>query len=207
MKTLKHKQHRFICHALGILVIWLHFAASGLTQTTPSDPTPIAPNETASCERVPIASDAENDVENAEAYYQLGVSLFDDRCYEAAVAALTRAIELNPNDSDAYAWRGAAYDALNDVEAAIQDFNVAIQLDFPQVLSEWLSQQRPGEREEARELLDNGRRWCEPGNSIDRRSRGLSQLREALNLYIAIRDSQGESSARRAIGKCQRTQT
>ncbi|NJO74038.1 MAG: tetratricopeptide repeat protein [Leptolyngbyaceae cyanobacterium RM1_406_9] len=124
--------------------------------------------------------------------------------------ALTRAIELNPNDSDAYAWRGAAYDALNDVEAAIQDFNVAIQLDFSRVLRVWLEQQQRGAREEANMLINQGRDDCEPSRPPETRRTALVTLERALEYYEPGNplndDDAGRASVEREIEVCRRRQ-
>ncbi|WP_339384591.1 tetratricopeptide repeat protein [Oscillatoria sp. FACHB-1407] len=187
------------------MMIWLSLTSNGLAQANPIEPdVPSDPAQTIVCEREPIANDIEM---MAEACYRLGVGSIDRGRYEEAIAALTRAIELNPNDSDAYAWRAVAYDALNNVEAAIQDSREAVRLNADHVLSDWLSRQRPADEEDAYDLLSTGRRLCEPGNGLDNRSTGLGKLQAALDSYIRIRDEAGARQASEAIRLCRRRQT
>jgi tetratricopeptide (TPR) repeat protein len=49
--------------------------------------------------------------------------------YPAAIADYNQAIEINPNDAEAYSNRGNAYIDLKDYQRAIADFTKAIEID------------------------------------------------------------------------------
>ncbi|MBD1871327.1 tetratricopeptide repeat protein [Cyanobacteria bacterium FACHB-471] len=206
MNRLKSK-HLQLTRQIGIvaLLIWLNLTSAGIAQTTSNEPsTLIEPPETALCQQEAIAIDTEL---KAEACYHLGLELMDRGRYEEAVAALSRTIELNPDDSDAYLWRAAAYDAIYNIEAAMEDSLRAVELDADRVLSNWLSRQRPGEEEEADELLDTGIRLCRPPSNINSRSRGLNYIQRALNLYASTGQQEEAQRAGEAFTRCRRTQT
>ncbi|MFH1983716.1 MAG: tetratricopeptide repeat protein [Pseudomonadota bacterium] len=71
--------------------------------------------------------------ESASAYndrgrYYFAVAMGDAAYYRHAVEDLSRAIELDPGDSEKFSTRGSAHVALNDVDLAFNDFSRAIAL-------------------------------------------------------------------------------
>lgn len=66
--------------------------------------------------------------ETAEEWTAKGISFGESGEYEKAIEAYNKAIELNPNDAEAYFWRGRAYIDLERYERAIEDFDKAIEL-------------------------------------------------------------------------------
>jgi tetratricopeptide (TPR) repeat protein len=66
---------------------------------------------------------------SATDWYLKGISLVRARNYDEAIAAFTKAIQLNPKYSSAYANRSAAYGTLRDHQQALADSNKAIELD------------------------------------------------------------------------------
>jgi len=58
-----------------------------------------------------------------------GVSCFDKGDYDAAIAAFTEAIRLDPTNAKAYGSRGRAYSLKREFEKAIADCTEAIRLD------------------------------------------------------------------------------
>ena len=57
-----------------------------------------------------------------------GKKLYYEKNYTEAIKFCSEAIELNPNLSDAYAYRGESYESLKDYERAIKDFIKAVEL-------------------------------------------------------------------------------
>jgi tetratricopeptide (TPR) repeat protein len=57
------------------------------------------------------------------------VSTEQMQMYDKAIADLTQAIRLDPDNAKAYSFRGTAYLCKNDYDKAIADYNRAIQLD------------------------------------------------------------------------------
>jgi len=104
-------------------------------------------------------------------------------------------------------WRAAAHDAIDNIEAAMEDSLRAVELDADQVLSNWLSRQRPGEEEEADILLNTGIRLCRPPSDINSRSRGLSFIQRARNLYVSTGKQEEAQRAGEAFRRCRRRQT
>ena len=67
--------------------------------------------------------------EEAARLFQEGYAKFRAKDFDGAIAAYTKSIELNPNQSAAYVSRGGAYNALKQSERALADFNESIRLD------------------------------------------------------------------------------
>ncbi|MFM6396109.1 tetratricopeptide repeat protein [Planktothrix sp.] len=61
-------------------------------------------------------------------YYNQGISACNNKNYEQAIDKFTRALSLNTNHADAYAWRGYVYYCLNKYQEVINDCNQAIRL-------------------------------------------------------------------------------
>ena len=57
---------------------------------------------------------------------KIGLDKFNQKDYEGAIIAFDRVIELDPNNADAYAARGAAKGWLKDYKGAIADCDKAI---------------------------------------------------------------------------------
>jgi tetratricopeptide (TPR) repeat protein len=82
-------------------------------------------NQQAKNPSIPISQS--NNIATAETYYQRGQELAgkDDK---GAIEAFTKAIELKPDDADAYFNRGNAKFKLGDKKGAIDDYNQVIKL-------------------------------------------------------------------------------
>lgn len=61
----------------------------------------------------------------------LGVALFYQGAFEQAIVELTRAIELEPTNERSWETRAKSYQALNQHEAALADFDHRIAMDVP----------------------------------------------------------------------------
>ena len=66
--------------------------------------------------------------ENVDEYFAKAKSCFVEFNYKEAVELFSKVIELKPNDSEAYGYRGLAYSSLKDYDSAINDLNRAIEL-------------------------------------------------------------------------------
>jgi len=66
---------------------------------------------------------------DAETHIKWGKAKFLQRNYAGAIADFDRAIELNPDDADAYNYRGGVKFIQGDYHGAIADFDKAIKLD------------------------------------------------------------------------------
>ena len=84
----------------------------------------------------------------ATQYFNQGVEKYKAGNYRGAIAAWSKAIEINPRDADAYYNRGIAKRKLNDYQGAIVDYNKAIEIN-PQDAYAYLN------RGIARELVDD----------------------------------------------------
>jgi len=73
---------------------------------------------------------------SATDYLKQGVTLFEEGKYEQAIDEYTKAIELDPNLTDAYYNRGLAYLMTKQYDLALADFNKAIELD-PKMSTAW----------------------------------------------------------------------
>ena len=82
------------------------------------------PTQSASAPTPPAATDPEE----AETYFRRGNDKFA-RDPAGAVADFSRAIELNPKQTDAYNMRGLERKSQGDLDGAIDDYSHAIQLD------------------------------------------------------------------------------
>jgi tetratricopeptide (TPR) repeat protein len=65
----------------------------------------------------------------AVTHFNRGEEYFKTGDYDSAISEYDRAIQLNPNNIEAYTYRGNAYDSKGDIDRAISDFDQAIQLD------------------------------------------------------------------------------
>ena len=65
----------------------------------------------------------------AHYYYQQGLLLLEQGDNRGAIAALTRAIEIEPNYVNTYSCRGEVHSELENYTEALADFNKAIALD------------------------------------------------------------------------------
>ena len=62
-------------------------------------------------------------------HFNHGLTYATSEQYEAALEEFSRAIELDPDDAQAYSNRGTAYHQLQQYEGALEDFGRAIELD------------------------------------------------------------------------------
>ncbi len=67
---------------------------------------------------------------NTVTYYDTGNVFYESQQYEAAINKYNKAIEQNPNYTEAYLGRGLAYRALGNYTDAIDDFNKTVELDL-----------------------------------------------------------------------------
>lgn len=65
---------------------------------------------------------------NVDDIIDLGISYFKSKNYQQAIAEYTKAIQIDPNNTDTYNNRGFAYYKLKDYQNAITDYNAAIKL-------------------------------------------------------------------------------
>jgi serine/threonine protein kinase/Flp pilus assembly protein TadD len=72
----------------------------------------------------------------AQGYCDLGWLLGNDKCYEQAVEAYSKTIELEPKAADRRNDRGTAYYRLHEYDKSIVDFSKAIELD-PRATVHW----------------------------------------------------------------------
>lgn len=63
-----------------------------------------------------------------EDWFQKGLMLFKDQQYNEAIEAFSTAIELIPQDSEAYNYRGLARTFLADYDGAVVDYTMAVQI-------------------------------------------------------------------------------
>jgi tetratricopeptide (TPR) repeat protein len=66
--------------------------------------------------------------QSAEDLISLGGAKADKKDYQGAIANYNQALQINPNNPDAYFRRGAAYNELQDYPAAFKDFEQVIRL-------------------------------------------------------------------------------
>ncbi|NCS09281.1 MAG: tetratricopeptide repeat protein [Microcystis aeruginosa G13-07] len=64
----------------------------------------------------------------AETYFKQGEDYRNNNQYDKALAAYTKAIEINPQYADAYYNRGNVYDDLKEYDKAIKDHNKALEI-------------------------------------------------------------------------------
>ncbi len=69
------------------------------------------------------------ELENAQAYYDLGGEYEREQRLDDAIAAYSKAIELDPNLAAAYRKRGFSYYKLRKGEEAIKDYEKFIELE------------------------------------------------------------------------------
>jgi tetratricopeptide (TPR) repeat protein/predicted aspartyl protease len=72
--------------------------------------------------------EAGDELSDAAAYSRRGTAFAARRDYEHAIADLTRACELDPNDAEYFYQRGIAYRDNKRIELALADFNRALEL-------------------------------------------------------------------------------
>jgi tetratricopeptide (TPR) repeat protein len=65
----------------------------------------------------------------AKDFFQEGMSAFMDQNYEKSILALSRVIELDPDNRLAHMSRGAAFLKLNITDNAVADFTRAVEID------------------------------------------------------------------------------
>ena len=67
--------------------------------------------------------------ESAAFYYNSGIDKYNANNFSGAISDYNKAIEINPNYSNAYLNRGVAKRKLKDYYGAISDYNKAIEID------------------------------------------------------------------------------
>src|SRR5512141_2797441 len=68
-------------------------------------------------------------VEDAQTLYQQGITQLEQGNIQAALDALTRAVEADPEFAYAHCERGYALATLGDLEAAVEEFRITTELD------------------------------------------------------------------------------
>ena len=95
-----------------------------------------------------VLSATKTEISNLTAvdYFKRGMLKFNLKDYYGAIADYTKAIELNPDDSDLYKHRGSLKQILKDYNGAIADYTKAIELNnegaYEQVASYLLHYER-----------------------------------------------------------------
>jgi tetratricopeptide (TPR) repeat protein len=67
--------------------------------------------------------------QNAVTYFRQGMNLLNQRDYDGAIKAFTKALEIDPEFAGAYIWRGVARWFNRDLESALADYGQAIKID------------------------------------------------------------------------------
>jgi Flp pilus assembly protein TadD len=67
--------------------------------------------------------------QNAKTLMESGKAAFEKEDYDRAIADYTKAIQLEPNNAEAYKLRGDAYAGKGDLDRAIADLSKVIQFD------------------------------------------------------------------------------
>ena len=73
-------------------------------------------------------------------YFTQGVERYNSGNYREALANYTKAIEINPQDADAYTNRGSARELVNDLTGACSDWRKAVNLGNERP-AEWVKKQ------------------------------------------------------------------
>ena len=127
-----------VCLIFGYL---LGFVTARLIQATPSVPSQslpgpapsVAPPSSAlgsySAETRELENIVQKDAKNREAWVRLGNLYFDTDQYTRSIEAYSKALELQPNDSDVITDRGIMYRKTGDFEKAAAEFRRAAEID------------------------------------------------------------------------------
>ncbi len=103
-----------------VLIIWMISGKapdnSDGSGQVPSTATPTAPDN------------GQAGASDAEAFFNRGDNLYDEKQYDQAIDAFTQAILLKPDYPDAYNERGMAYDEKGEYDLAIQDYTQSVKL-------------------------------------------------------------------------------
>ena len=65
---------------------------------------------------------------NSDDYLNNAIDLFNQKFYNEAIKECSKAIELDPNNAEAYEIRGITYYNIENINTAIEDLNKAIYL-------------------------------------------------------------------------------
>ncbi|BCU13437.1 tetratricopeptide repeat protein [Microcystis aeruginosa] len=77
---------------------------------------------------VTVAQSSQPNSTTAETYFKQGEDYRNNNQYDKAIAAYTKAIEINPQYAEAYFNRGNVYHDLKEYDKAIKDYNKAIEI-------------------------------------------------------------------------------
>lgn len=69
------------------------------------------------------------DFSQAQVFYEKGKSFFDFAAYDSAAIYFSKAIALNPNNSDYFFGRASSFNNLGDLEKAAKDIAIAIEME------------------------------------------------------------------------------
>src|SRR5687768_2274298 len=65
---------------------------------------------------------------SAEALFEMGIAKLDEEQYEQALSLLNESIKLNPKYAEAYSARGGVKERLNDLDGAMIDYAICVEL-------------------------------------------------------------------------------
>ena len=80
-------------------------------------------------ERKRLAKIQEQKVKESKQHVETGMGFMEKSKYQQAIQSFTQAIEVNPENTDAYLQRGRAEKESKEYEKAIADFTKALELD------------------------------------------------------------------------------
>lgn len=103
-------------------------AQTGTPSAICEDEKALPPDRRAACTAV-IDGAADKPSDRADAYFHRGEAASDANEHDQAIADLSEAIKLKPDNSAAFILRGNSYDAKGDLDRALSDYNEAIRLD------------------------------------------------------------------------------
>ena len=102
-----------------------------------------APTSTSTRIPTPTATNTPTVRETAEKFFEQGEEFLRNEVWASAVEEFSKAISVDPDFAEAYINRGLAYYSAGDDEAAISDFETALNLDFePQTTQMWVNRGR-----------------------------------------------------------------
>ena len=118
---------------LGIPINTFLAARNNVQPVIASSPTPapkpgVKPNIATSGQSNTREKPTPKRQQTAEDFISLGGAKADKKDYKGAIANYNQALQINPNNPDAYFRRGAAYNELKDYPTAFKDFEQVIRL-------------------------------------------------------------------------------
>lgn len=149
-----------------------------------------------------IAACSKSTLEKWQEQYDLGMRYLEEGSYKEAIVAFTAAIEIDPNQADAYIGRGGAYrlsgETDEDFALALADYQKALDLDGAKTeaylgMAELYILQ--GDYDSALEALENGLSQVNESSALEEK---MEEIQELIQENSAEESSSGESSAEAA---------